>query len=342
MINKNAILRFDVIDRCLTDRCGYTITELVDACNQRYKETPGCETISVKNRQVINDMKTMASFFGVEIESVRDDKDHRVVRFSYKPGTRNMHGDRLLDEDYGELNQALMMLESFAGLPYVKKAAETIKKRIGSKEGRDVGVFAVDTNERLRNFEQLSEYFNFILRGKAMKVKYLAQYEYEREFLFQPYYLKQYNGRWFLFGWNYDFERKDGTKGVIQNLAIDRIVEKTWDRSRFSMENPPRKNDIDFSHYFDDIIGVTKYANVQPERILIKVNDKNDWFRLVTKPIHLSQQEDEDTRTITIEVRPNPELYAVLRQYEHIEVVSPESVRVEFLRRLSSIQEQYK
>ena len=341
MNNKNAILRYEVINECMTTRKGYTINELVEACRTRYSQTPGCEDMVISNRQVLKDLRAMADIYGVKIVSERDQTDRRYVRFSYEAGSKNIHGDRLLDKDYGDLNQALLLMESFVELPDVRKSAEAIKKRLGN-ERQGWRAFSLETNSRLRNFDQLGSFINAIVVNNPLKIHYLIQYEYERVFLFQPYFLKQYNGRWFLFGWNYDFEHKDGTKGIIQNLAIDRIIEKRIDKSRFSQLYPPRKNDIDFDHYFDDIIGVTKYPWSKAEHITIKAKDKNDRFRLETKPIHITQKKGVDEDTFTIDVCPNPELYAVLRQFEHIEIVSPQSVREEFLTRLGYIQAQYK
>lgn len=340
MINKNAILRFEAINTCLASRRGYTISELVDACNERFRGTPGCEGITVKNRQVLYDMDDMRAIYGVEIESVKDENDHRRVLFSYRGGTKDIHGDRLLDADYGDFDQAIWLLESLVGMPYVQKATEALKKRLG-KGGRTGQIFSVETNTMLRNFDQLSSYFNYIRLSLPIKVTYMARYEDERTFLFQPYYLKQYNGRWFLFGWNYDFRHKDGSTGIIQNLAVDRIRDKKVDRSRFSQSFPPRKNDIDFTHYFDDIIGVTHIPGAVVEHISIKVNDRSDWSRIITKPVHMSQQTDQDTMTMTLDVKPNPELYATLSQFEHIEVVTPEHVRDAYIRRIRTILDQH-
>ena len=340
MINKNAILRFEVINECLTSRKGYTISELVDACNRRLSETPGCEGMTVKNRQVLYDMDDMRAIYGVEILATKDEKDHRVTRFSYAEGTKNIHGDRLMDEDYGDFDQAIWLLESLVGLPYVRRAAETLKKRIG-EGGRASQIFSVESNEQLTGFDQLSIYFNYIRHGWAIRVTYKARYNEDRKFLFQPYFLKQYNRRWFLFGWNYDFIHRNGTTGILQNLAIDRIVDKKVDMSRFSAGYRPRENDIDFTHYFDDIIGVTRIPRSKVEHITMKVNDDYDWNRLVTKPMHTTQISDEESRTITIDVRPNPELYATLCQFEHVEVVSPQAVREEHIARLRRILSQH-
>lgn len=341
MINKNAILRFEVINECLSSRKGYTISELVDACNERYRNTPGLEGITVKSRQVLYDMDDMHDIYGVDIVSEKDQKDHRKVRFSYADGARDIHGDKMLDADYGDFNQAIWLLESLVGLPYVQKAAETLKRKVKAENG-SAPVFSVESNKLLTGFDQLSSYFNYIRHKQPLKVTYMARFEEERTFLFQPYYLKQYNGRWFLFGWNYDFRHKDGSMGIIQNLAVDRIREKRVDKSRFSSVFPPRENDIDFEHYFDDIIGVTHIPGAKVEHIIIKVHDRSDWNRLVSKPIHPSMKSSEEDRTISLDIMPNPEFFATLSQFEHTEILSPATVREAYIARINTILGQYK
>jgi len=341
VVNKNAILRFEVINECLSSRKGYSISELVEACNQRFSQTKGLESVTVKSRQVLYDMDDMQAIYGVDIVKETDPADKRKVLFSYPDGAKDIHGDRLLDSDYKDFNQAIWLLESLVGLPYVQKAAETLKKKIKPDEGGKA-IFAVETNSRLANFDQLGSYFNHIRLRNPLKVTYLAGFEHERTFLFQPYFLKQYNERWFLFGWNYDFEWKNGQKGAIQNLAIDRIIEKRVDKTRFSSSFLPRENDIDFDHYFDDIIGVTHIPGTSKEHITIKVNSDMDWNRLVTKPLHPCQQAFPESRTISLDLKPNPELYATLCQFENIEILSPDNVREGFLKRIDTILSQYK
>ena len=348
MTNKDAALRYDVLNELLMSPDGYTISELVDACNKRYSETEGHEKHSVKSRQVLYDMEAMKRIYNVTIEKKADEKDHRRVRFSYPPGAFGIYGEKFTNQDYNEINSLIDLLGTFVGEGYFAKAKKVLKKKL-KKEGLDKKIISIDTNTELTNYGDLLPYIRHIYSRDPLRVTYNASYQYERKFLFQPYYLKQYNNRWFLMGWNYDNENKDGSKGAVWNLAIDRITEAKVDRSGFSRENPPRENDLDFEEeYFKDIIGVTRYPNGEKAHIRIKVhvNDPEgkgiyNWFRLTSKPIHPSQQEDEDSHIITIDVIPNPELYSVLCQYEHIEVLEPDYVRTEHIRRLKAMISNY-
>ena len=61
-----------------------------------------------------------------------------------------------------------------------------------------------------------------------------------------PWYIKQYNNRWFLMAYDAETDR-------ITNFALDRIQELQVEESVAFIPNM----EIDFEHYFDDVFGVT-------------------------------------------------------------------------------------
>ena len=152
---------------------------------------------------------------------------------------------------------------------------------------------------------------------------------------FHPYHVKQYNNRWFLFGY------EEGS-GKIANKALDRIQLILPADITFK----PNK-DIDFNHFFDDIIGVSiPNEDVQKETIVLRFTDAR--FPYVTsKPLHHSQKIVEDKEnTISIEVKPTRELNQLVFSFmPDVEVLSPEWYREEIkskieenLKKYSSVQ----
>lgn len=109
----------------------------------------------------------------------------------------------------------------------------------------------------------------------VLKVKYRSYNEHSQEqnIIFHPYYVRQYNNRWFVFGLRED-------KNRISNLALDRIIDFE------KLEDVPyhRNREIDFEHYFDDIVGVTHPNGVEKEHIVLKAT-KNRFPHIVSKPI---------------------------------------------------------
>ena len=87
---------------------------------------------------------------------------------------------------------------------------------------------------------------------------------------------------------------------------------------------------IDFSEYFEDVIGVTLDKEAKLEKIQLKVS--NSLYPYIqTKPLHGSQKTKEKGDTyvlIELELIPNYELESLLLSFgEGIEVLSPETLR---------------
>jgi predicted DNA-binding transcriptional regulator YafY len=141
------------------------------------------------------------------------------------------------------------------------------------------------------------------------------------EVLVHPWFLKQYNNRWFLFGYNEGYN-------AITNLPLDRILSFTEAGVTF------RKNEAtDFDEYFDDVVGVTVRKDVPAEKVLIRLNAEV-WPYVESKPFHGSQRilDKSDTYvTIQLTVQVNHELMALLfSQMDAIEVIEPASLRARF------------
>lgn len=146
-----------------------------------------------------------------------------------------------------------------------------------------------------------------------------------------PYYVKQYNGRWFLYGLNDELNR-------ISNLALDRI--KSFHKSETSF----KKNEkYDFSTYFDDVVGVS-IPNDDVVKETIGLRFSPDRFPyVVSKPIHKSQYViDETNRQVEIKVRPTRELdQQVFSFIPDIEVLYPEWYRQHILAKIEENLKKY-
>src|SRR5690606_36036911 len=77
-----------------------------------------------------------------------------------------------------------------------------------------------------------------------------------KDFIFSPYFLKQYKGRWYVFG------SEEGTS-LLHNFALDRILNISDTDVEY------KKSEIDFAEYFEDVIGVSK-PNA-PETLIVKL-----------------------------------------------------------------------
>jgi len=110
-----------------------------------------------------------------------------------------------------------------------------------------------------------------------------------------------------------------------------------------------RNPEVDYNTFFDDIIGVTHLKGMEETEIVIKTLDDYVHQRLKTKPPHSSIKEDmaygksgENYGLITVRVRPNPELKALLLSFgTSIRVIRPEWYAREMAEEIRKMAENY-
>ena len=145
-------------------------------------------------------------------------------------------------------------------------------------------------------------------------------------FTVSPYYLKQYNNRWFLFGHNHKEEK-------IQNLALDRIKEIQASKKRYE------PCEIDFDEYFEDIIGVTNNQEQQPAQIVIELSNNIKPY-ILSKPIHGSQ--NIKGNLLKLELKLNYELESVILSFgENMKVLEPKKLKEIIKNRLQEVNKNY-
>jgi predicted DNA-binding transcriptional regulator YafY len=150
-----------------------------------------------------------------------------------------------------------------------------------------------------------------------VKIKYKPFIGMPKEYKFHPQFLKQYNNRWYILGITED------NPNQIWNFALDRI--KTINPTKLQY----KKIDVDWKTYFEDIIGVTNYADKPAETIHFRVQGITAHY-IKTKPIHESQNAhwlDDNTLDVKLKVKINPELEHILLSYaDSITILSPQSL----------------
>lgn len=176
-----------------------------------------------------------------------------------------------------------------------------------------------DSNHYLKGIEHLGPLYNAIYYKKVLSISYKPFENDSFDFIIHPYFLKQYNNRWFLFGYNPDMDKYDW------NLALDRIISIKEIKGDYH-----KNNKINWQEYFEDIIGVSILKDKSPIKIQFKI-DKSVAPYILTKPLHGSQKKKVSINgeiIIEIDVIPNIELKKLILSYgAGIEVISPNSFR---------------
>ena len=144
-------------------------------------------------------------------------------------------------------------------------------------------------------------------------------------------YLKQFNDRWYLIAQAVGYY-------TYAHYALDRID------SFEEVAIPYKEAEVDFSEYFDDVIGVTVPEGTPSEDIVIKVS-KARYNYIKTKPLHLSQrtiEEADDYVIVSINVKVNNELESLILSFgDDMEVISPASFRDRIAEKIQSTNQRY-
>lgn len=332
--NKHAIIRYQTLDKCFRNPGRkYYMEDLVEACNKAIYEYTGTD-IGIKRRQIFEDIKFMESPQGwnIDLEHIRD--AHKVY-YRYADMSKSINNQPLNETEENQLKEALLTLSRFKGLPQFEWIDE-ITARLDSGLGLSHStkkIIEFDQNSYLKGLEHITPVYNAILYQKTINIEYKSfKQDASQTIVFHPYFLKQYNNRWYVFG-------KNDASGFIINLALDRVTTVSDNRKKYI----PNK-EIDFNEYFEDIIGVTIDNVAKVEKVILKVS--NNLFPYIqTKPIHGSQKIKEygsTHRIVTLDLIPNYELESLILSYgEGVEVVQPKSLRSKIKKRVDQISKNY-
>jgi len=331
--NKNAILRYNILDKCFSNfQRRYYFDDLIDAVNEAIWDfDPKLE--GIKTRQLRDDIRFMKSEKGYDapIEAIRDGKK---AYYRYCDRSFSINSKPLNQTEAEHLKRAISVLQRFGGAPefeWVNELGPMLTTQFGLSATKQK-VMSFESNIDYSGYDKILPLFNAIENKRVLKILYHPFDKQAFELLFHPYYLKQYNNRWFVFGLN----EKIGIP--TWNLALDRIesIEET--------ALPYITTDIDWEDHFFDIIGVTKPLDGVIEEVhLLFAPEQASYIN--TKPLHASQKAnfvESGELLVRINVIPNYELEMLLLAFgEKVKVVSPEALRHRIKQRVTSALENY-
>lgn len=211
---------------------------------------------------------------------------------------------------------------------------------IRKRRSRGGQIIATD-DRQLRNIDLLPLIYEHIRRQEVIRITYKPFNHDSEKIVMHPHYLKEYNGRWFLFG---HVDGKLPEHGY--NVALDRI------------EGTPCPADVPFIHAkkdfyeqkFKAIVGVTTPRICEMNKVRVRVYGNYYWGLVTTKPIHPSQKEvlainDYDGEVygeIEIDVIINKELIGRILHYgDALEVREPKALREKIAESISHLKTRY-
>lgn len=331
--NKNATIRYQTLNRCFRNPGRkYYIEDLVEACNDSLLDIDPSST-GIRKRQIFDDIKFMrdSQGFDAPIESFKDGKK---AYYRYRDLSFSINNQPLNEKEAQQLKESLMTLSRFKGMLQFEWVDE-IKARleVSFKLKSQEKVIEFEENQYLTGKEHIGDLYDAIINKQVLQIQYQPfNREDSIQMLLHPYFLKQFNNRWFLFG------KSDNVK-TMTTLALDRIK-----GIHSTNKSYIRNTEINFEEYFEDVIGVTVPNAGDVEKVLLKI-DIQTWPYLKTKPIHGSQKiKKQASEFVIIELQliPNFELESLIFSHaEKIEVLSPISLRDNIIKRIKKLNKKY-
>lgn len=319
--NKNAFIRYKILDNCFRNKGKrYFIDDLIAECDKILSEI-NFSSIGISRRQLFEDISFMESKEGWDIELIKE-RDGKRVFYRYANPSFSINNMPLNELEINQLKSAVNILSQFKGMPqfeWINELVPKLKQGLSTEED-SITIMEFDSNQYLKGIEFLGALHNAILYKKILMIRY-KPYQEEQAFdvIIHPYFLKQYNNRWFLFGYNAENEKYDW------NLALDRIVSVNEINGKY------KKNTVvNWQEYFEDIIGVTKPNSEVVENVLLHFNNKTGYY-METKPIHGSQKskwiKENTILELSLEVIINYELERFILSYaDSVIVIKPKKL----------------
>jgi predicted DNA-binding transcriptional regulator YafY len=334
-INRNALIRYRTIDRCLQNRYRkWTLEDLIAACSEALYEYEGIAK-GISRRSVQQDIQQMRSDkLGYNAPIVVTDKKY----YSYEDPAYSITQIPLTEQDLDTLEEVVRILEQFKGFTHFAEVGGMVKKfedKIHRERSHSAAAIHFEKNEDLRGLEHIDLLYKAVIQRQVVEIGYQSfKAASANTFVFHPCLLKEYRNRWFLLGLR-------GNELALTTLALDRI-----EALRELPEVPFRPvPGFDGDEYFSDIIGVTKNTGDLPMEVRLLFDRSNAPY-VETKPLHSSQtvlQRLEDGAIeVQIVVRHNYELEREIIGFgETVEVLSPLRLRERIAKRVAAMGKRY-
>jgi predicted DNA-binding transcriptional regulator YafY len=333
-INRNALIRYKVIDSCLQRRNRkWTLEDLIEAVSDALYEYEGIDK-GISKRSVQADIQMMRSdklgYFAPII--VKDKKF-----YSYEDPDYSITNIPLSTNDLSKMNEAVEMLKQFKGFSHFSQLNEVVQKledHVYSSSKKSFPVIDFEKNDNLKGLHFLDVVYQSVIQKKAIQITYQSfKARQEQRFVFHVWWLKEFKNRWFAVG------VRDAKKQVV-NLALDRIIDLQIIDNQDYIANESLSPEV----YYQDVYGVSVSENLRPLLIKIFVTNQHAPY-VLTKPIHHSQElleEREDGIVIQLKVQHNFEIEKEILGFgDGMTVIEPLKLRSILRKRIEASLNKY-
>lgn len=284
----------------------------------------------------------------VGIDCIEVEGNNRNRRFRYIGKDDDPLADMKNAKVINNLRQYWKFCQDSAGfLPqswldyYFQDCVDLLQIKEKKKKGEQVISASLDRIHK--NIELLPSLYESIVNKRVLEIDYKPYDEEQVTLLFHPHYLKEYNGRWHLFGHVEGCEPENG-----YDLALDRIQSRPREKDKMDyIAAPP----MFYINHFEDMVGVSHMEKPIVDDIIVRAHSSYIYNLLVTKPLHRKQTvkrefgkyEDGTYGEFVVHVEVNNEFIGkILQMGAGLEIMAPKEARDLFSERVQELADLYK
>ncbi len=327
--SKHAHVRYNILDNCFRKKA-FTFKELLEYVNLKIADVYPGEGISERTlREDIKLFKDPINGFGAPLEEMSRTYKYSDANFSIalKP---------LLPYEKELIDASQQLLQRFENHPKYNKLAEALIKFQDEEDDETdkSKILFYDHNEEYKGIKHLKPFYLAIQKKQVLQIKFKGfKDEVPTTFEFHPHILKQYNRRWFVFGYNKTAERWQHSIPLDERLISFNILEDV------EYEDSQK----DWEVFFRTMVGVRRTSE-EVERVVLKFyNDRENYFK--TKPFIPDFEEffEEDKQDqVWFMATINPELMQQILSYgQDVEVIEPKELVTKLKDHASKMNDYY-
>ncbi|MFV1449148.1 WYL domain-containing protein [Maribacter sp. HS] len=317
--SKHAHFRYNILDEYFRKRSLY-FDELLVALNEAIEIRYPNESVSIRTlREDLKVFRDKKKGFGAPLP-----EKARVLKYS-NPNF-SIAQRPLLDYEQYLIDAAQQLLERFENDPKYDRLAEALvifQDEEDKDEKESTNNLFFDHNDEYKGIQYLKPLYMAIKKKQVLEMTFKGFNNKEPHiFRFHPHILKQYNRRWFVFGFNETLGVKEWSIPLDERIIDFSILE----------ESTYKETDTNWGHFFREMVGVRRNKGQLAEKVVLRFyNGRERYFK--TKPFVPDYDEffeEEKSDQVWFETIINPELVQQILSFgSDVEVLKPESLKEE-------------
>tara|TARA_R110002072_G_scaffold7503_2_gene40594 strand:+ start:344133 stop:345137 length:1005 start_codon:yes stop_codon:yes gene_type:complete len=329
--SKHAHFRYNILDFCFR-KLALRKDQLLTYVNNRLEREYDGETIQL--RQLDADLRLFRSKKGFNAPLPPN-----IRTYTYSDTNFSIAKRPLLEYEQYLVDATVKLLARFDDHPKYEKLSEALIKF--QEEENTSKLLYYDHNEEYKGINLIKPLYHAIDKNQVLKVEY-KNYSSDKiySFNFHPQVLKQYNRRWFVFGFN------ETSKIYPWSIPLDdRFLSHNVNNDKVAVCSL-----MNWDSFFRSMVGVRTSSETYPkepgrkEYIVLKFSDSRIGHFL-SKPFHPDAEEfieEEKRGQVFFNSIVNLELIQQILSYgQDVEVIEPLGLRSIITEHISNLLDKY-